>query len=171
MPKVYVCGFLFSPDRSLVLLIRKHRPAWQAGKLNGIGGKIEPGETPRQAMAREFAEEAGVPIDGWREGVILEGSPTAFDPDGWRGHFFAAFATPEEWAAVKTVTDECVERHPVRALPEEVIPNLRWIIPLLLDDEHAIARAYAVRVISSEPAGAEAVSPPAGPTSARDPSR
>ena len=34
----YVCGFLFSRDRARVLLIRKRRPAWQAGKLNGLGG-------------------------------------------------------------------------------------------------------------------------------------
>ena len=57
--KTYVAGFLFSPDRSRVLLIRKNRPAWQAGKLNGLGGKIEPGETPPQAMRREFREEQG----------------------------------------------------------------------------------------------------------------
>ena len=37
----YVCGFLFSPDRKKVLLIRKRRPAWQAGKLNGVGGKVD----------------------------------------------------------------------------------------------------------------------------------
>ena len=34
----YACGFLFSDDRRHVVLIRKRRPAWQAGKLNGVGG-------------------------------------------------------------------------------------------------------------------------------------
>jgi 8-oxo-dGTP pyrophosphatase MutT (NUDIX family) len=29
-----------------VLLIEKQKPAWQRGKLNGVGGKIEPGENP-----------------------------------------------------------------------------------------------------------------------------
>jgi 8-oxo-dGTP pyrophosphatase MutT (NUDIX family) len=53
----YVVGFLFSQDESKVLLVWKNRPAWQNGKLNGIGGKIEAGETPLQAMEREFKEE------------------------------------------------------------------------------------------------------------------
>ncbi|MFN4242455.1 MAG: NUDIX domain-containing protein [Tepidisphaerales bacterium] len=148
MAKVYVCGFLFSPDRSHVLLIRKRRPAWQAGKLNGIGGKVEPQETPAQAMAREFAEEAGVQVAHWREVVVLEGRPTSFDPDGWRGHFFAAVATAHDWENVRTLTDETIERHHVRHLPDEVIPNLRWMIPLMLDDDHAWARAYTVRVLT-----------------------
>lgn len=55
----YVLGFMFNEDESKVLLIMKNRPAWQAGKLNGVGGKIEAGETPIQAMEREFAEETG----------------------------------------------------------------------------------------------------------------
>lgn len=79
----YACGFLFSEDRSRVLLIRKRRPAWQAGKLNGVGGKIEPGETPLQAMRREFREEAGVDIADWQQVLRLSG------PD-WVGHFFRA---------------------------------------------------------------------------------
>src|SRR3954470_21452915 len=89
----YVCGFLFSPDRTRVLLIRKRRPAWQAGKLNGIGGKIEPGESPAQAMSREFREEAALdlPPDAWHEVLMLTGPPTPNDPNGWRGHFFRAF--------------------------------------------------------------------------------
>jgi 8-oxo-dGTP diphosphatase len=60
----YVCGFLFSPDLNRVVLIRKNRgPRQMAGKFNGIGGKIEIGESPRGAMSREFFEEAGVDIN------------------------------------------------------------------------------------------------------------
>ncbi len=55
----YVLGFMFSPDEKKVLLIWKNRPSWQAGKLNGIGGKVNPGETPLEAMEREFIEETG----------------------------------------------------------------------------------------------------------------
>lgn len=58
----YVVGFIFSLDRQSVLLIRKNRPQWQLGKLNGIGGEIEKGETPHAAMTRECAEECGIVI-------------------------------------------------------------------------------------------------------------
>lgn len=65
--QAYVVGFAFDYLRR-VWLIRKNRPEWQAGKLNGIGGKIEPNETSIEAMSREFMEEAGVlvPIKRWR---------------------------------------------------------------------------------------------------------
>ena len=38
-----VVGFAFTEDRRSVILIRKNRPEWQAGRLNGVGGHIEPG--------------------------------------------------------------------------------------------------------------------------------
>ena len=60
MVKRYVVGFLLNYDRTQVVLIRKNRPAWQAGHLNGVGGKIEMGETPIEAMTREFEEETGL---------------------------------------------------------------------------------------------------------------
>src|SRR5439155_26466068 len=80
----YVCGFLFSPDRGRVVLIRKRRPAWQAGKLNGVGGKLEAGETPIDAMRREFREEAAVDVHDWQHVLTLTGTD-------WQGHFFRAF--------------------------------------------------------------------------------
>lgn len=59
----YVLGFAMYEGR--VWLIRKARPAEQAGKLNGIGGKVEPGEHPDEAMVREFKEEAGAVVENW----------------------------------------------------------------------------------------------------------
>jgi 8-oxo-dGTP pyrophosphatase MutT (NUDIX family) len=56
----YVCGFLFNDSGSHVVMIRKDRPTWQAGKINGIGGKVEPAELLAEAMLREGREEAGV---------------------------------------------------------------------------------------------------------------
>ena len=55
----YVLGFAVTPDRK-ILLVEKLRPKWQAGRLNGIGGKIEEGETSIAAMRREASEEAGL---------------------------------------------------------------------------------------------------------------
>ena len=60
--KEYVVGLAFNGEADRVALIRKNRPSWQAGKLNGIGGKVEPGESALQALEREFAEETGVTL-------------------------------------------------------------------------------------------------------------
>jgi len=49
--------FIFEGDR--VLLIRKKR-GLGAGKINGPGGKIDPGETPLECAIRETQEELGV---------------------------------------------------------------------------------------------------------------
>jgi 8-oxo-dGTP diphosphatase len=141
--QTYACGFLFSLDRTHVLLIRKRRPAWQAEKLNGIGGKIEPGELPAQAMAREFREEAAtdIPPERWREVLTLTGRPSANDAAGWRGHFFRAFG---DLAAARAVTDEPLEIHPVDSLPPDTIPNLHWMIPLMLDDDVVARFEYVI---------------------------
>jgi 8-oxo-dGTP diphosphatase len=48
---------IFWPD---VLVLKKARPEWQAGWLNLPGGKIEEGETPREAAKRELKEETGI---------------------------------------------------------------------------------------------------------------
>lgn len=118
----YVAGFLFSEDGSRVALIRKTKPAWQSGKLNGIGGKVEKGEDALDAMRREFREETGVDQEYWRGFCTLEG-------DSWAVNFFVAFGNVD---AVRTTTEEEVVIVPVNSL-EGTIPNLKWLIPLALD--------------------------------------
>ena len=50
---------LFVVRDGQILLIRKKR-GLGAGKINGPGGRIEPGETPREAALRETREELGI---------------------------------------------------------------------------------------------------------------
>ncbi|ANS77275.1 DNA mismatch repair protein MutT [Paenibacillus yonginensis] len=42
-----------------VLLLNRERSSWM-GCWNGIGGKLESGETPRDSMIREIFEETGI---------------------------------------------------------------------------------------------------------------
>lgn len=126
--KKYVLGFLFSGDEHQVALILKKRPLWQKGLFNGIGGKVEDGETFEEAMEREFGEETGVKIE----------------KELWK-HFTTIVAEDYEVKCYKyscnkvydvvTKTDEEVHIMPVSYLSygDNVIFNLKWLIPMALD--------------------------------------
>jgi len=118
----YVLGFLFNKARNSVVLIIKEKPAWMQGKMNGVGGKIEEGETPLQAMNREFQEEAGVEGLPWKPFGRLHG-------EGFE--IFLFFAVSDEPASTQTVEEI---RYVLLAQLEElpVLPNLRWMIPMAL---------------------------------------
>jgi 8-oxo-dGTP diphosphatase len=60
----YVVGLLH--DGKNIVLVKKDRPDYLKGKFNGPGGKIEKGETPAQAIEREYFEETGLRITNWR---------------------------------------------------------------------------------------------------------
>ncbi len=119
----YVVGFLRENDK--ILLIKKNRPAWQAGKLNGIGGHIEVGETPNEAMVREFAEEAGLKILDWFKSAVMLGQD-------WIVHVFYAYGPVHQ---AMSVTSENVLVVRIDRLPANVLPNLRWLIPLCFDKQ------------------------------------
>lgn len=121
----YVVGFAFAFDRGAVVLVRKARPAWQSGLYNGVGGHIDAGETPGAAMARECREESGLIIGDWQEFCQLSGP-------GARVHFFRTFTDRVNGA--KTMTDEPVMLASPNSLPPQVLPCLRWLIPLALND-------------------------------------
>lgn len=48
-----------------VLMLRKHDPAVKdgAGRWNGLGGKLEPGEGPEACVRREVMEESGLQVE------------------------------------------------------------------------------------------------------------
>lgn len=146
--KRYVCSFAFSADRSRVLLIRKNRPAWQAGKLNGVGGKIEAGETPVQAARREFAEETSLDVaeSSFQHLLTLRGPDDFGAGVPWEASFFRLFTEIE---GAVSLTDEKLEIHATTPLPENLIPNLQWIIPMFLDDELA-SRVYQAVIVQGD---------------------
>jgi 8-oxo-dGTP diphosphatase len=124
----WVVGFLYDSGASRVVLIRKNRPEWQAGKLNGVGGKVEVGESTLYAMVREFMEETGVILSSWSEFASLRWEEGVV-------HFFRTFEPGSVLDKCRTTTDEEIVSLPIENLyiPESrvtTIPNLLWLIPL-----------------------------------------
>lgn len=121
----YVLAFAFD-DLGRVALIRKRRPQWQSGRLNGIGGKVEGSEPLVLAMSREFYEETGVQIEPekWRAvGVMGKAS--------WVVHVFTT--TCEAVRMARTSTDEQVNlfvRSSMHLWRHQCIENVPTLIEL-----------------------------------------
>ena len=126
----YVVGFAFDHKLEGVLLCQKNRPEWQAGKLNGLGGKIENGESPIEAMIREFKEEAGLDHHGWTY-VGMRTMKDVFDL-----HLFATRIHMSDLAkAAAFETDEPNLLLPVNFnnLHVQGIPGLVWNVAMALE--------------------------------------
>jgi 8-oxo-dGTP diphosphatase len=119
--KRYVVGFAFDRFENSVALILKARPDWQKGRFNGIGGHIEEGEMSDQAMSREWAEETQADDVDWTLFAHLKG--TGFEVFFFRGN--TEFRDLECYSEGEEI--EIVESG---RLPENVISNLRWLIPM-----------------------------------------
>ncbi len=124
----YVLGFLM--DRGFVVLVRKERPSWQKGRLNGVGGHLEEGEDELQAMVREFHEETGFMVqrERWKEFCVMSGS----EGDGWEVTCFWAIGI---LSRCKTQTDEEIEIHSInefyRPYQKTGMENLGWLFSMI----------------------------------------
>ncbi len=120
--------FLTSGDE--VLLIRKKR-GHGAGKINGPGGKIDPGETPLQAALRETREETGVHVPDAT--LMAEFRFLDLVAQQWYGYVFLAHdfqGTPVETAEADPYW--C----PISELPfEQMWDDDRYWLPRLLNGE------------------------------------
>lgn len=62
-PSVVVAAAILGPKGDHVLVARRTAPAATAGRWELPGGKVEPGESPEAALAREIGEELGCLIE------------------------------------------------------------------------------------------------------------
>ena len=126
--------------------MHRTRPPWQAGRVNALGAKVHPRENPLAAARREVREEAGVDVDDWAEFLVCNDVAD-------RIHAVRAF--DDRALAARTAADQPVFLAAVGALPPNVIDNLRWLFPLALDRDVALA----VRVRSAAASGSGLTEP------------
>jgi 8-oxo-dGTP diphosphatase len=134
----YVAGLMFSPDGHQLAMVLKDRPKWQAGLFNAIGGKIESGEEPIQAMVREFKEETGVDtsVSDWQFFTRIEG-------EDFEVSFFTMFS--DKVQDVKTQETETIHLINPYQLPMNIIFNMRWLIPAALEQQAVFPRLIKYR--------------------------
>lgn len=138
----YVLALLFTANRRQVVLMKRTRPVWQAGRVNALGGRIMEGEGPRDAARREVREECGVDVAEWTEVLVWEDAQ-------YRMHVLSAVSALASGA--RTMEDQEVFLADVAALPANVIDNLRWLVPLTLDAD--VAFPISVRSAAAEGSG------------------
>jgi 8-oxo-dGTP diphosphatase len=145
----------FVVDEGRILLIRKKR-GLGAGKIVAPGGRLEPGETPRQCAIREVQEELRITPTG----VVARGEHRFHFLDGYTIHVFAFTATGYEGSP--TETDEAIPAWaPLDHIPYHEMweDNHLWL-PLMLEGipfsgryvfdgdrllDHAIERSFEER--------------------------
>ncbi len=121
---------LFVIKDGQILLIEKKR-GLGAGKINGPGGKIDPGETPLEAAIRETQEELLITPHGARKLGELRFSMS--DCPDILCHVYRA----DDFSGTPTETDEAV---PVWTALDAIPYHRMWEddrhwLPLLLDEQ------------------------------------
>ena len=143
----YTVGFVFDKDLKRVLLITKNKsPKGLEGKmiglLNGLGGKLEVGETIHQGISREVKEECdlNIPPEKWINYCNLNakfGYVYCFYAivDSFTHSFKNIYKSNESevvgdyWLYSEETMDTCHENYTI--LPH--MPNIDWLIPMALN--------------------------------------
>lgn len=122
----YTLAFIFSNDLSNVLLIKRGKHEFHTGKLNGLGGKIYIGESPKACITRESKEEGNVavPEDAWKFAGVMT-SPE------WKVWVFTT--TIEKQDMKKETQEGIVDWYPTENVPKDIVSNLQWLIPFSQD--------------------------------------
>jgi len=120
--------FLVHSDAILLLRGAPTKRLW-ANKLNGIGGHIEPGETPLEGARREIREECGIEPPDLELRGIVHVCPSQ-QGNGIMLFVYVGFALSR---AVHSGAEGNLEWHPLLALPvNELVEDLPELIPRVL---------------------------------------
>ncbi|HEY5201775.1 MAG TPA: NUDIX domain-containing protein [Acidothermaceae bacterium] len=75
MPEIAAVGAIAVRDGALLLIRRGHAPS--RGRWSLPGGRVEPGESAREALVREMAEETGLVVEvGELVGEVVRPGPS-----------------------------------------------------------------------------------------------
>ncbi len=149
-PIVGTLAYLWDRETDRVLMIRRNARSDDDhfGKINGLGGKLEPDESVSEGLRRELMEEAGVELTRFElRGTITW---TNFGPkreqwlgfiflvDQWRGEPPAGNAEGSlEWVSRARLVEACGEPERGTGLDSEfpMWAGDRHFVPLVFDDD------------------------------------
>ena len=115
-----------------MIMLAKKKKGFGEGKYNGVGGKLEEGESVEEALIRETKEEINItPLDYEKVGVV------SFDEDykGKRSRLEFHLYTCSKWEGDLKETEE-MEPHwfNIKEIPyDEMFPDDKYWLPYLLE--------------------------------------
>jgi len=147
---VHVAVAAIVNERAEVLVARRPQHAHQGGLWEFPGGKVEPGETAEQALAREIDEELGVQVTAARPLIRIEHRYPdkvvclhVWRVDRWQGHPTGREGQPLRWVAAQALEPAqfpAANRAIIRALQ---LPDRYLITPEPTADVAAFLGALA----------------------------
>ena len=138
----YVVGFAFSRDKKDIVLIEKQKPDWQKGKFNGVGGKVDAEDgSPINAMVREFKEETGAETipEMWEHFATLKFKDCNLYCFKMYSNVIYQCDTKEAEKIYRLAIDTALGE-----FRRPLIPNLKVLIPMALDEDFKFAEIEAV---------------------------
>lgn len=101
----YTLGFIRA-DKEYVLFLNRQKSPWM-GRWNGVGGKLDPNESPYECIVRETFEETGLQVPQYEDRGVMRWIRDGQDLGGV--HIFTAEVTAQEMAQYKTPRVHCHE--------------------------------------------------------------
>jgi 8-oxo-dGTP diphosphatase len=129
----YVLGFICDKNKEKFLLLRKNRPKYQEGFLNGIGGKVENNESYIECMIRETKEE-----------ILYKNKGFITYADNWEHITIFSFETGSvvcyvlysdcDFTLFSEGEDQLVEIHEIKNIDyKECLPPLEDVLNLIIN--------------------------------------
>lgn len=107
--------YIEKDEKFLMLYRNKKENDMNEGKWLGIGGKIEPGETPDECCVREVYEETGIKLNSYHFYGVIKFRATTYEDEDMYLYSSTDFELPDElpdcnegelrWVAKKDLLD------------------------------------------------------------------
>lgn len=125
-PVRVVAGVIQSRSGNRVLIARRPTGKHQGGLWEFPGGKMEPGETPDAALARELAEELAISVDRSEPFLVINHRypDRLVVLDVWRVLAFSGIAIGNEGQEIAWVPIGDLARRPFPAANQRIIAAL-----------------------------------------------
>ena len=135
---MYTYTLVFINIASHIVMINRNKAPWM-GMWNGLGGKIQEDETPKQSIQREIQEELGVHIslnDILERGILTWNT---FEADGQGIHLFYVELDQLDLAFPIQMDEGIIDLKRIDWITHlnnrGVAPNIKYFLPQLISSK------------------------------------